>query len=118
MAVKIAVIGAGSIEFTRRLTRDVLSVPELSDTVFAFTDINKRNLNMMAQLAERDIESNKLAAKVITMMDRRGALEGADYVLNVSRIGGLEAFRMDIDIPLKYGVDRGGLRQRPDQSDG
>ena len=29
MPIKIAVIGAGSIGFTRRLMRDILSVPEL-----------------------------------------------------------------------------------------
>ena len=34
------------------------------------------------------------------------ALEGADYVINCVRIGGLEAFQTDIDIPLKYGVDQ------------
>ena len=30
MPIKIAVIGAGSIGFTRRLMRDILSVPEAS----------------------------------------------------------------------------------------
>ena len=36
MPIKIAMIGAGSIGFTRRLMRDVISVPELADTNFAF----------------------------------------------------------------------------------
>ncbi len=47
MPVKIAMIGAGSIGFTRRLMRDILAVPELADTVFAFTDISERNLDMV-----------------------------------------------------------------------
>ena len=38
MPVKVAVIGAGSIGFTRRLMGDILMVPELQDTEFAFHD--------------------------------------------------------------------------------
>ena len=104
--MKVAVIGAGSIGFTRKLMGDILSVPELQDTVFAFHDINRRNLDMIAQLAQRDIRANKLPAKLTSTVSRRRALGGADYILNLSRIGGLEAFALDIEIPLKYGVDQ------------
>ena len=106
MAIKVAIIGAGSIGFTRRLMGDILMVPELRDTVFAFHDINRDNLEMIVQLAKRDIIANQLPAKLTSSLNRRRALEGADYVLNTSRIGGLEAFHLDIDIPLKYGVDQ------------
>ncbi len=106
MAIKVAVIGAGSIGFTRRLMGDILMVPELQDTEFAFHDINRNNLDMISQLARRDIKSNKLPARLTTSVNRRRALDGADYVLNTTRIGGLNAFQLDIDIPLKYGVDQ------------
>ena len=106
MAIKVAVIGAGSIGFTRKLMADVLTVPELKDTVFSFTDINKRNLDMITQLARRDIAHNKLPAKIVATINRRKALEDADYIFNLSRIGSLEGFKMDIDIPLKYGIDQ------------
>ena len=106
MAIKVAVIGAGSIGFTRTLFRDVLSVPELRDTVFAFTDINGRYLEMMRRLAERDLKANRLPARVTATTDRRRAVEGADYVINTARIGGLAALQCDIDIPLKYGVNQ------------
>ncbi len=106
MGIKVAVIGAGSIGFTRRLMKDILTVPELQDTEFAFHDINKHNLDMIAQLARRDIEANHVAATLTTSVDRRRALDGAHYVLNTTRIGGLDAFQTDIDIPLKYGVDQ------------
>ena len=106
MAIKVAIIGAGSISFTRRLIQDVLCVPELVDTTFALTDINKRNLDMITKLVERDIRANGVPAKVVSTLDRRRALKGADYVISVVRIGGLEAFQIDIDIPLKYGVDQ------------
>jgi len=48
MPVKVAIVGAGSIGFTCGLMKDTLSVPELRDAVFAFTDINPRNLDMSA----------------------------------------------------------------------
>ncbi|OQA47076.1 MAG: Alpha-galactosidase [Chloroflexi bacterium ADurb.Bin325] len=106
MPVKITMIGAGSIGFTRRLMRDIVAVPELADTVFAFTDISERNLDMVTQLCRRDLEANGLPARIEATLDRRAAIEGADYVVSMIRQGGLEAFQTDIDIPLKYGVDQ------------
>ena len=104
--MKIGVIGAGSIGFTRKLLQDILTVPELEDTVFGFTDCSEQNLDMIVQLAQRDIQANGKPAKIFPSTDRRRALEGADYILNVSRIGGLDGFQFDIDIPFKYGVDQ------------
>jgi alpha-galactosidase len=106
MPLKIAMIGAGSIGFTRRLMQDVLAVPELADTVFAFMDISPQNLEMVTQLCRRDIEANGLPARIAATTDQREAITDADYVLCTIRQGGLAAFQTDIDIPLKYGVDQ------------
>ena len=106
MAIKVAFIGAGSVGFTRGLFRDILTVPELQDTVFGMTDINERNLDMVVQLCRKDIEANNLPATIAASTDRRETLAGADYVINCTRIGGLEAFKSDVEIPLKYGVDQ------------
>src|SRR5437899_11422662 len=84
MPLKIAMIGAGSIGFTRRLMRDILAVPELADTTFAMTDISPRNLDMVAQLCRRDIESNKLPAKIEANTDRRGAIAAPDYGISTT----------------------------------
>ena len=106
MSIKIAMIGAGSIGFTRKLMHDILAVPELADTTFAFTDISQHNLDMVAQLCERDIKANKLPAQIIATTDRRAAIAESDYVISTIRQGGLAAFQSDIDTPLKYGVDQ------------
>ncbi len=106
MSLKIAMIGAGSIGFTRRLMCDILAVPELADTTFAFTDISQHNLEMVARLCRRDIEAAGLPARIESTTDRRRAIADADYVLSTIRQGGLEAYAHDIDIPLKYGVDQ------------
>ncbi|WP_027085133.1 alpha-glucosidase/alpha-galactosidase [Cohnella panacarvi] len=106
MAFKIAFIGAGSIGFTRGLLRDLLSVPEFHQIEVAFTDINASNLEMVRALCQRDIEDNGLRIQIEATTDRRQALRGANYVICTIRVGGLEAFATDIDIPLQYGVDQ------------
>lgn len=103
---KIAFIGAGSIGFTRTLLRDLLAVQELRDIEIAFTDINAKNLDMVYQLCQRDIKENGLKIKITKTTNRREALKNAKYIICTVRIGGLEAFTTDIDIPLKYGVDQ------------
>ncbi|NLC59138.1 MAG: alpha-glucosidase/alpha-galactosidase [Armatimonadetes bacterium] len=106
MAIKVTIIGAGSIGFTRAQVRDLLCVPEFADMEFALTDINERNLDMVYQLCKRDIEASGLPAKVTATINRREALQGANYVYSFVRVGGLEGFQTDIDIPLQYGVDQ------------
>jgi alpha-galactosidase len=106
MSIKVAMIGAGAVTWTRRLLRDLLAVPEFADITYSLTDISERNLDMAYQLCVRDVEANKLPTKIERTMDRRSAIAGADYVICAIRQGGLEAFQTDIDIPLKYGVDQ------------
>jgi alpha-galactosidase len=105
-AMKIAIIGAGSVGFTRKLVTDVLCVPELQDIDIALTDINERNLAMVREILETIVAVNRLPTRITATPDRRRALEGARYVINCVRIGGLEAFADDIRIPLQYGVDQ------------
>ena len=106
MAFKIAIIGAGSVGFTRKLVADVLCVPELRDVELALTDIDERNLAMIQRILETMVEVNRLPTRITATSERRQALEGARYVINCVRIGGLEAFADDIRIPLQYGVDQ------------
>ncbi|TKJ93548.1 alpha-glucosidase/alpha-galactosidase [Paenibacillus sp. CFBP13512] len=106
MSFKVAFVGAGSIGFTRGLLRDLLTVPEFRNIEIAFTDISQHNLDMVTQLCQRDITENGLSIQIQATTDRRAALQDAKYVLCTIRVGGLEAFATDVDIPLKYGVDQ------------
>jgi len=103
---KICIIGAGSVGFTKKLVSDLLTVPEFENIELALTDISAENLDMVRRIVERIIEVSGLKTRVTATTDRRRALEGARYVMNLVRIGGLEAFADDIRIPLKYGVDQ------------
>tara|TARA_A100001011_G_C14304291_1_gene842328 strand:- start:1640 stop:3124 length:1485 start_codon:yes stop_codon:yes gene_type:complete len=104
--MKISFIGAGSIGFTQTLVRDLLKVPEFHDTNFFFHDISEKNLEFVSKLIQKDIDANNLPATIEQSTNRKKALEGAKYIINCTRIGGLEAFEHDINIPLQYGVDQ------------
>lgn len=106
MSFKVAFIGAGSIGFTRGLLADILTVPEFKNIEIAFTDINPENLRMVTELCQRDIDENGLSIQIHSTLDRREAFKDAKYVINCVRIGMLEAFATDVEIPLKYGVDQ------------
>src|SRR4051794_5447045 len=97
---KIAFIGAGSTVFTRNLVGDVLSVPELADeTTFALMDIDEQRLR-----ASERVTRGLGARNVEATLDRREALDGADYVVTSFQIGGLPATRIDFDVPKRFGL--------------
>ncbi len=106
MAFKLTIIGAGSLTFARTLFTDIMHVPELRSLQVAFTDISQDHLDMVTRLCQRDLDANGIPTKIFATTDRREALRDARYIVNCVRIGGLEAFESDIDIPLKYGVDQ------------
>lgn len=106
MSFKLAVIGAGSVGFTRTLFSDLMTVPEFRDIEVSFTDINQHNLDMVTTLCQRDLDENGVNIKIHSTLNRREAFKGARYIINCVRIGMLEAFEKDVEIPLKYGIDQ------------
>lgn len=103
---KIAVIGAGSIGFTRTLFSDLMTVPEFRNIDVSFTDINQHNLDMVTALCQRDLDENGIDIKIHSTLNRRLAFKDAKYIINCVRIGMLEGFETDVEIPLKYGIDQ------------
>ena len=103
---KIAIIGAGSIVFCKTLMLDVLATPGLEDTVFSLMAPSTRRTSQVAFHVNRVIAANRLPAKVEVTTDRREALKDASFVIATLQIGGNEAFGLDINIPLRYGVDQ------------
>ena len=106
MSFKVSFIGAGSLVFARTLFTDILSVPEFHDIEISFTDINAENLERTRALCQRDLDENHIPITIQATTDRREAFRGARYIVNCVRVGGLEGFEYDIEIPLKYGVDQ------------
>jgi alpha-galactosidase len=105
--VKIVMIGAGSHVFTANLVGDFLSWPELRDGTITLVDIDEERLELIKAYTQRLVDQNGFKTKVEATSDRRKALEGADYVTLSIRVGGLDANRLDIGIPAKYGIYQG-----------
>jgi len=105
MMTKITFIGAGSLEFTRGLARDILTFPLLEDSTLALMDIDAERLEFARKSVQRIVDMGGYPAKVEATMDRAEAPEGADAVLCTILAGGTEVWRHDIEIPKKYGVD-------------
>ncbi|MEM2029026.1 MAG: alpha-glucosidase/alpha-galactosidase, partial [Candidatus Bathyarchaeia archaeon] len=79
--VKIAIIGAGSHVFSRRLITDLLSYPELRESTIALMDIDRDRLDLITAFTKRLIEQRDFKTRVESTTDRRVALDGADYVI-------------------------------------
>ncbi|MFN5928569.1 MAG: alpha-glucosidase/alpha-galactosidase [Roseiflexaceae bacterium] len=103
---KIALIGAGSVVFTRNLCSDILLAPALQDCEIALMDIDAGRLDLARQLVQTLIDRRGLKATVSATTDRRTAVRGAKYVITTFQQGGLTAYQMDIEIPQRYGVEQ------------
>ena len=105
--MKIAFIGAGSVGFTRKLCADILAVPEFQESEICLEDISASNLDLIYHVLDKDIKANKLGkVKLTKTTNQKKAVDGAKYVISVARVGGLEAFALDVEIPMKYGVNQ------------
>jgi len=104
--MKIAMIGAGSVVFARNLILDILSFPALRDCTISLMDIDPDRLDLITQLAEKNVADNNLSTVIESTTDREECLEDADYVIVMIQVGGLDAYKLDLEIPLKYGVDQ------------
>ncbi len=104
--MKIAIIGAGSIVFAKTLINDILSTPALQGCELALMAPTEPKLRRMEAFVNRMITENGLPASVYATTDRRDAITDADFVICMVQVGGVDAFKIDYEIPMKYGVDQ------------
>jgi alpha-galactosidase len=98
---KIAFIGAGSTIFTRNLVSDILNMAELAeDARFALMDIDPERLHTS------EIVARRLGGEAVeATLDRRAALDGADYVVTSFQVGGLDPSTLiDFEVPKRFGL--------------
>ncbi|HEX2623196.1 MAG TPA: alpha-glucosidase/alpha-galactosidase, partial [Phototrophicaceae bacterium] len=102
---KITFIGAGSTVFAKNLMGDILSFPELADSEFALFDIDGERLKTSEVVAKRLAKELNVKPKIWATMDRRKALEGADYAICMIQVAGYKPGTVvDFEIPKKYGL--------------
>jgi alpha-galactosidase len=103
--VKVAFIGAGSVQFTRNVVTDLCTYPELhGELELSLHDIDSERLGYAEALVGKVSETAGAGARITSSTDRRAAVEGADFVINEIQVGGYAATRLDFDIPAKYGL--------------
>lgn len=103
---KIAFIGAGSVVFTRNLCNDILLTPALEGSTLSLMDIDETRLAHARDVVEALVAHHGGRATVDATTDRYQAVREADYVITTFQQGGLDAFRLDIEIPQRYGVEQ------------
>lgn len=103
---KITIVGAGGFVFPFRLVGDLLSFPALRDATICLMDIDAGRLAPVTAAVEELIAHHGLGAELISTTDRREALDSADFVIITFQVGGIDAYRHDVEIPRRYGVDQ------------
>jgi len=105
--VKIAIIGAGSAQFSASIVRDLCVCPGLHGSHVTFMDVDQQRLDRVTRLAERlsgelnaDLTFNKTT-------NRDQALKGADFVLNTAQVGGHDWTEAQRSMAEKHGYYRG-----------
>ncbi len=105
MAAKITMIGAGSVVFAKNLMGDILSRPELAESHIALMDIDPERLRVAEIVAHRVAEATGAHPTITATTDRRAALDGADYAINMIQVGGYKPSTViDFEIPKRFGL--------------
>jgi alpha-galactosidase len=102
---KITFIGAGSTVFARNLLGDILGHEELAGSEIALFDIDAERLATSELVARRVADTLDAPAKISATTDRRAALDGADYAINMIQVGGYEPSTViDFEVPKQFGL--------------
>lgn len=103
--LKIAIIGAGSVSFCPTTVSDILrneSIKE-ADLELALMDINKEALDISSEFCLKLKEVCKPDAKIVSTLDLREALTGADFVVTAIEKYRYHYWSQDFHVPRKYG---------------
>ncbi len=103
---RVAMIGAGSVQFCLMLVKDIINYGSLEDAEICLMDISEDRLNMTYNVLQKLKQQESLRCVFSTTTDRKKALRDADFVISMIQVGGLDAYKLDVNIPLKYKVDQ------------
>lgn len=102
---KIVFIGAGSTVFAKNLMGDILHFPALRDSTFTLFDIDADRLKTSEIVAHKVAGALGAQPTIEATTDRRAALDGADYAINMIQVAGYKPGTViDFEVPKKYGL--------------
>ena len=108
MSHKICIIGAGSARFSLNLIKDICVNKYFKDCTVSLMDVNEERLESIYGLCTRYTEEMGANIKVLKYTDRREAMQGADFVINVALDFGHERFKQGIKVAYENGYRFGG----------
>jgi len=80
--------------------------PELAGAEIALMDIDPERLHIAEIMARKVAEKLGAHSKISAYQDRKAALEGADYAINMIQVGGYPSTLIDFEIPKRYGLQQ------------
>ena len=102
---KTVFLGAGSTVFARNLLGDILGYKELADSEIVLHDVDGARLATSELVAHKVCDALGAPATITATTDRRAALDGADYAINMIQVGGYEPCTVtDFEIPKRFGL--------------
>jgi len=101
---KIVFFGATSMSFGLNMLRDVFCSDELRGSTLTLVGRNPATLAKMADLAKLLNDMKRAGLIVEQTTDRRAALDGAGFVVNAAAIDRNRLWRLDFEVPRKYGI--------------
>ncbi|MDR0697088.1 MAG: alpha-galactosidase [Christensenellaceae bacterium] len=103
--MKICFLGAGSTVFAKNVLGDCLLTPALDSFDLSLHDIDEHRLDESFQLISTLNKNYHGKAHITAELDRKKALENADFIVNAVQIGGYKPSTVvDFKIPRKYGL--------------
>ena len=102
---KISFIGAGSVQFTTAVVKDITTYPALDDSQICLMDVDSYKLSKITECVQRIKEEMGSHITITSTTSREEALTDADAVIVTVFNGDVNIWRHEIEIPMKYGVD-------------
>ncbi|WP_322096133.1 alpha-glucosidase/alpha-galactosidase [Pelagibius litoralis] len=102
---RICFIGAGSTVFMRNIVTDIMLDETFKSCHIALHDIDAERLKVSEAVARKIAASTDCQPTIVSTLDRREALIGADFVIVMIQVGGYRPSTViDFDIPRKFGL--------------
>ncbi|MDN5002276.1 alpha-glucosidase/alpha-galactosidase [Bradyrhizobium sp. GCM10027634] len=103
-ATKIVFLGASSASFGMSMFRDLFSSRDLAGSTLVLVGRNVDRLDRSTRLARLLNEKSGAGLAIEMTTDWRAALDGAEFVVHSTAIDRNRLWRLDFEIPRKFGI--------------
>lgn len=97
-------MGAGSMQFSLITIYDIIRHPKLYGSTLVLVDIDEEKLKLTEKIAKQLNEKFEAKLKIEKTLDRKNALDGADFIISAVEVEREKRWKLDCEIPLKYGI--------------